>query len=368
MHLAPRSWWALAARSLLKTMDALEWLAAQPLAAVSLQRPVWTLLALQLGALCLLVPALPARRVGFALLAMPVLLWRAPVLAPRAVELTLLDVGQGLAAVVRTRHHVLIYDTGPRYGHTTDAGAHVVLPYLRTAGVAKVDLIVLSHGDLDHRGGLPSVRTAFPDADVLAGGRGKVPGAARCEAGRRWEWDGVRFEILHPVVGDWSENDASCVLRVRTGRGLAQRALLLTGDVQQAAEQQLVRRYGRSLAAHVLVAPHHGSRTSSSPAFVQAVAPGARVVRGGVRQSLGVSGARSTPTLASARECAVRHGHWRRARRALAPGPGHDAARRALASRLLETTVRRRALPSSMTYHRDVYLQPGELARACSRS
>jgi competence protein ComEC len=199
---------------------------------------------------------------------------------------TLLDVGQGLAAVVRTHRHALIYDTGPAFGPDFNAGDSVIVPWLRQAGLQRLDLVVLSHGDNDHIGGYAGVRDAVPVDRVLTSVPARVRGGevAACAAGQRWEWDGFTFEMLHPDVGDRLEgNDRSCVLRV-SGAG---HAVLLPGDIERAAESLLVRRFGSRLQAEVLVVPHHGSRTSSTAAFVAAVNPAFAAHAAGFRNRYG---------------------------------------------------------------------------------
>jgi len=180
----------------------------------------------------------------------------------RRFSLTLLDVGQGLAAVIRTRDHVLLYDTGPRYGGDFDAGQTVIAPYLRHEGISMIDAVVISHGDRDHIGGFASLR----------------------RQGKRWIWDGVAFEFLHPPPGfTGSENDRSCVLKV----GYPGRGLLLPGDIEAAAESVLIGDNRETLRSRVLVAPHHGSETSSTAAFLREVGPDAVLFPVGYRNRFG---------------------------------------------------------------------------------
>jgi competence protein ComEC len=165
---------------------------------------------------------------------------------------------------------VLVYDTGPRYGASFDTGEAVVLPYLRAHGVRSVDMLVISHGDNDHIGGAESVRRALPVGRVLSSVPAQLPGAAGCEAGQSWQWDGVEFTLLHPEAGALGRsNDASCVLRVSSRFG----SVLLPGDIEARTERALLARASELLTADILIAPHHGSRTSSSCAFIHAVAP-----------------------------------------------------------------------------------------------
>lgn len=191
--------------------------------------------------------------------------------APGTAWVGVLDVGQGLAVLVRTRSHALLYDAGPRGRGGGDAGKSVVLPNLRAWGVWRLDRLVLSHADIDHAGGADAVLAGVHVASLMLSPRDPRPTAAtRCLAGQVWVWDAVRFEVLHPapdMVGD--DNQLSCVLRVTSAGG---RRVLLTGDIDSSAEHRLVAA-GADLAADVLLAPHHGSPGSSSPAFVAAVRP-----------------------------------------------------------------------------------------------
>ncbi len=196
--------------------------------------------------------------------------WRPAPLAERTARIAMLDVGQGLAVVVETRSHVLVYDTGPSFRSGSDAALLAVAPYLRHRGVRAIDLLVVSHDDADHAGGAVSLVESFP---VLAraasgqalGGRDVV----RCTRGERWLWDGVQFEWLHPAAApSHGDNDRSCVLRIRAG----EHAVLLTGDIEGDAEEELLRSAAPG-PIDVLVVPHHGSRSSSSPELVVATRP-----------------------------------------------------------------------------------------------
>lgn len=258
----------------------LDTLAAAPLAAWRLAVAGWTLVPAVLGAVWLLAPrGWPGRALGVVGL-LPLLFSPPSLPPPGAFRLTVLDVGQGLAAVVQTRRHVLVYDAGPRYRSGFDTGRAVVLPYLRAAGVTRLDTVVISHAGMDHRGGLGAVRAALPVGRLLAGDTERPPGSEPCRRGQRWRWDGVSFRILHPAVPR-SGNDGSCVLRVAADG----RSVLLTGDLEAVGE-------GALLAAGVepttvVVAPHHGSRTSSTPAFVAATAPAYVVFSTGYRNRYG---------------------------------------------------------------------------------
>jgi len=245
----------------------------------------WILAAALFGAALAVAPrGFPARWAALVLL-LPAMTWQAPTPAPGAVWLTVLDVGQGLAAVVRTRHHVLIYDTGPRFGPDFDAGSAVILPWLRQHGVRDLDMLLISHGDNDHAGGAPALLSELRIARLVASAGTAVPGYAAdpCRRDMSWRWDGIDFRILLPEAGAAGRrNDDSCVLRIAAGDTV----ILLPGDIEARAERKLIAR-GEDLRAHLLVAPHHGSRTSSSAAFLDAVAPREVVFATGYRNRWG---------------------------------------------------------------------------------
>jgi competence protein ComEC len=180
-----------------------------------------------------------------------------------------LDVGQGLSVVVDTARHRLVYDAGPRYRSGFDLGAAVVAPALRATGHDNVELLIVSHADNDHAGGERSVRGLVSVRAVLRGSPDAALSGARCAAGKHWQWDGVRFELLHPLAAlAERRNDQSCVLLI-TNRA---QAVLLPGDISAAVERRLasIQAVGKLT---LLVAPHHGSRTSSSGSFLAATSP-----------------------------------------------------------------------------------------------
>lgn len=183
---------------------------------------------------------------------------------------TLLDVGQGLSAVVQTQHHTLVFDTGPRYSERFDTGSSVVAPYLLSQNIPMIDTLIISHGDNDHRGGTDGLTQTVPTKQIFSSDILPYPDAQRCQAGQHWQWDGVDFTILQPFSEQsGSKNNRSCVLKVSS----PDIQLLLPGDIEQEAEQQLVNVYGSELQANILVVPHHGSRTSSTTAFIDAASP-----------------------------------------------------------------------------------------------
>jgi len=225
-------------------------------------------------------------------LVLPLLLWRPALPAPGEFSLLAADVGQGNAVLVRTAQHTLVFDAGPRYGLETDAGHRVLLPLLQSLQWTP-DTLVLSHRDSDHVGGAAAVLGLFPGTVLRSSLEPQHPllqqrSAVRCEAGQRWEWDGVEFSVLHPTAVDYgaqpapAPNTLSCVLRIGNGRHSA----LLAGDIEARQEARLVREVA-ALRADVLLVPHHGSKTSSSEAFLQAVAPRFAWVQAGYRNRFG---------------------------------------------------------------------------------
>lgn len=232
----------------------------------------WVIIPAMIGVVWLLAPrGWPGRWLGVVWLATAFLLPHARP-APGEAWFTLLDVGQGLAAVVATEQHLLVFDTGPGFSETFDTGEAVVLPYLLQQGVQRVDMLVVSHGDNDHIGGAKSLLESFPVTRLLTSAPERLEShhPELCLAGEQWSWDGVGFEILHPVSEFLKKgNNNSCVLKVTTATG----SLLLTGDIEQQAERALLSRDAAKLRADLLVVPHHGSKTSSTEEFISAVAP-----------------------------------------------------------------------------------------------
>jgi competence protein ComEC len=255
--------------------------------------PIWAQLA-GLVAAALVVMPLPwrARLLAIAL-ALALLLPPRDLPAEGSFDLVAADVGQGMAVLVRTRSHVLLFDAGPQYSRESDAGQRVLVPLLRSRGDERIDLLVLSHRDLDHVGGARAVLGALA-VDLLSSslepGNPIVAAAQRsmrCEAGQRWTWDGVEFAVLRPVVADYERtlkaNAMSCVVRVSGGG----RSALLTGDIEREQEASLVADQREALRSDVLIVPHHGSKTSSSAPFLDAVHPAVAVFQAGYRNRFG---------------------------------------------------------------------------------
>jgi len=232
-------------------------------------RPDWAWVTASGAVILLLAPrGLPGRWLGLPLL-LPLWLLRPPPPLSGEAWFQLLDVGQGLSAVVRTADHVLVFDTGPAWAGGFNTGEAVVAPYLRELGIERIDTLILSHGDQDHTGGFASLAALMPIDRVLSGEPDKIAdtGVSACLAGQTWHWDGVDFSILYPPAPGQAGNDSSCVLRVAS----AGASLLLTGDLGVKGERQLAR--ATDLASSLLVAGHHGSKTSNSAQLLTAVAP-----------------------------------------------------------------------------------------------
>jgi competence protein ComEC len=258
-------------------MAFIDWLAALPLAMWQQAAPPdWSVLLALAGGVWLLLPrGFPSRWLG--LLSFLPLLTLVPLRpAAGAAEVTVLDVGQGLAIHVQTATHDLLFDAGPAFSVDADSGNRIIAPYLRAMGVRGLDVLVISHADKDHEGGAASVLAALPVAVLKASlpfehalSAQPVP-QETCRDGDNWIWDGVRFDMLHPGINLLSRktNDVSCVLRVTAGG----KSMLLTSDIEAVSERDMLKRYPVNLAADVMTAPHQGSRTSSTPEFITAVA------------------------------------------------------------------------------------------------
>lgn len=276
--------WQLAAW----TFD-ISWDRLQPLAAWQgsvwwlPEAPRWTVPLALLGVFWWLLPRGRGGLLAAPLLCLP-LLWpgrQRP--APGALELLVLDVGQGTAVLVRTANHSLLYDLGPPAA-ATDAGERIVVPALRAVGNGPPDRVLLSHGDADHAGGLPGFRRTFPQVPVMAPQGDGIAGSTACHRGQRWQWDQVDFQMLHPAPGAQPPgNESSCVLRIGTVHG----AVLLAGDIGARTEAALLRDSAALMGAQAVLVPHHGSAGSSSAGWVRAVSPRLALVSAGHRNRFG---------------------------------------------------------------------------------
>ena len=224
-----------------------------------------------LSIVLLLAPSgLPIKRLGIVLL-LPVFLFRPEQIPPGGVRFTVLDVGQGLATVVETKEHVLVYDTGPKFSDSFDTGRSVVMPYLNQRGIHHLDAVVISHADNDHRGGLESLMNEISIDKLYTGMPEKIAqySPELCQRSTQWQWDGVTFTFLHPDSNKkFRKNDRSCVLKIESAGG----SILLTGDIHKRSERYLLKTQSSALKTDILVAPHHGSKSSSHAAFIKAAA------------------------------------------------------------------------------------------------
>ncbi|HZQ60436.1 MAG TPA: DNA internalization-related competence protein ComEC/Rec2, partial [Casimicrobiaceae bacterium] len=291
----PFEWpWQLAHAVFAWLMLPLERLAAWPGTTWQQHAPApWSVGAAMIGIVWMLAPpGIPLRALG-ALWLLPLVAVRPLVPGPGGVRVSVLDVGQGLAAVVQTATHTLLYDTGPRFNDDADAGGRIVAPYLHAIGIERLSMLVVSHLDADHSGGTRSIAhtvpidwrvSSVPHDDRLWQ---SIGGVERCRAGQTWTWDGVSFAFLHPPPAwygatRFKTNDMSCVLRVAANGG----SVLLTGDIEAKSEMTMVAS-DQSLATDLLVVPHHGSRTSSTAEFIAAVSPRVAIFTPGYRNQFG---------------------------------------------------------------------------------
>jgi competence protein ComEC len=273
----------------------LGWLNALPLAVWSAPTPApWIFLLALAGAAWLLAPrGWPVRWLG--LMGWLPLLLNVPA-HPGAGQMwiTAFDVGQGMALLVETERHRLLYDTGPFYSAASNGGNRVILPYLKARGIGRLDAVVVTHNDSDHAGGALSIFDGIQVdwvASSLAPETAMVRTAShhrRCVAGQNWSWDGIRFEMLHPAPEDYQNSKAKsnalgCTLKITSGA----QSILLPADIGKEQEARLLAADPDRLRATVLLAPHHGSGTSSSLAFLQAVQPQLALFQVGYRNRYG---------------------------------------------------------------------------------
>ena len=265
-------WWVL---QMLSDWTFAQWVQAVP--------STWALACAALGLVWLLAPrGIPNRWVGV-IWVLPMAFSGSGAVADGEAHFALLDVGQGLAAVIQTSNHVLVFDTGPRYSSGFNTGGAVIAPYLRAKGLGRIDTLVISHGDNDHIGGAADLAAQIPVGQLISSVPEKLDSlkpasleVTNCLTGDQWQWDGVQFEVLNPSLNMTKSlkkgrkgNNHSCVLRVQAGND----SVLLTGDIERRAERDLLNRVAEKLASNILVVPHHGSKTSSTAAFIDTVSP-----------------------------------------------------------------------------------------------
>ncbi|MEC5396673.1 DNA internalization-related competence protein ComEC/Rec2 [Uliginosibacterium sp. H1] len=272
-------------------MQFLQWLAAMPVANwQQAAPPAWLVALCVVAALFALLPrGVPGRWTAL-LCFVPLLAWSPPRPPPGSFEVRVLDVGQGLAVHLRTASGDWLFDTGARWSEEADSGDRIVLPYLRAVGARRLDGLIVSHDDIDHSGGAASVLQGIPVAWLASSLpvdhvlRRSARRHVDCLRGEGWQRDGVQFSFLHPGDGaGGKDNDRSCVLRVSSAQG----SLLIAGDIEAGAERELLAVEAGRLRADVLVVPHHGSRTSSTEAFVHGVSARHAVFTAGYRNRFG---------------------------------------------------------------------------------
>jgi competence protein ComEC len=267
----------------------LEYLAAIPMAQLNFfQLNLTSMLLACIGSLWILSPkGFPHRYLGIVCF-LPAFFPGKSHLVDGEFRFTMLDVGQGLATVIETKQHILLYDTGLKHADNMDSATSVILPFLSTLRVKNIDTMLISHPDLDHFGGATAiaqntqgVKTAkliINDITVIDKKIFKSIEIQQCRAGQSWHWDGVDFKILHPSFNPiGGKNEYSCVLKISNKRG----SILLPGDISAKVEKQLINLYADSLRAEVLIVAHHGSKSSSSINFLQHVQPKVALISAG---------------------------------------------------------------------------------------
>lgn len=263
----------------------LSWLAASPVSSWSLpELPVPLILITAFLLLVLLLPrGMPGRWLGLLAL-LPLVFYQPSRPTQGHAFFTLLDVDQGLSAILETSSHNLVFDTGPRYSSRFNTGTAVIAPYLQSRGINQVDAVVVSHSDNDHIGGVEGLKQHIQIDKIISSDQQALPTSTPCQAGQNWNWDGVEFVFLQPVADQQgSDNNRSCVLRVQAEN----MSILLTGDIEKNSERQLIKVYGETLKSDILVVPHHGSRTSSTSAFIKHVKPSFSLFPVGYRNRFG---------------------------------------------------------------------------------
>ncbi len=270
----------------------LDYLHSLPFASWKHAVPSWALIPAAFGILLLLMPkGWPAKALSIALLS-PLVFAKSPTGSKNDLILSVLDVGQGTAVVLHVGEKVLVYDTGPKFSNSFNAGEAIVATYLRKRGIHEIDTLVVSHGDKDHAGGLDGLLANIKVKQLIVNQTADYQHdeLSACREGLQWQWQEVNFTFLHPArdledenIGKLSKNNSSCVLRVEHLSG----SLLLTGDIEKPIERSLVKHDANRLNVDVLIAPHHGSNSSSTAAFIKATSPDYVVFTTGYRNPYG---------------------------------------------------------------------------------
>ncbi len=225
-----------------------------------------SMLSLIIVAVILLLPKLFRWQYLSLVLLLPIFLKNPNQLIEGSFQVNVLDVGQGLSMVITTKNHTLIYDTGAKYDTGFNLASTVVIPYLQNQGINIVDKLILSHKDNDHAGGVNELMTQYPAMQIYD----VVGEYTDCKKGLSWQWDQVDFEVLSPFnIHPYLGNNSSCVIKISNSYG----SILITGDIEDPVEYRLIHQLPKAIKSHVLLVPHHGSRTSSSQQFVKQVSP-----------------------------------------------------------------------------------------------
>lgn len=277
--------WKLSAGAMQALWLCLEKISDWPQALLWLPSPgLLALLLSMIGAFVLLLPRAAPGKWLAVILFLPLLFPDPGFPEQNEVDMAVIDVGQGLSILVKTKNHALLYDAGPAKLGGFDAGESVVVPALHAVGIRKLDQIVISHGDSDHAGGLAAVAKAYPDSPVFAAEGSLKTESKACLRAQKWSWDGVDFEFLHPpAFFPYMANESSCVLRIEAGGKVA----LLTGDIGKQIEFRLIKEQSTRIRADVLLVPHHGSETSSSAEFLSTVKPSLALIASGANNRFG---------------------------------------------------------------------------------
>ncbi|MEM7400874.1 MAG: DNA internalization-related competence protein ComEC/Rec2 [Pseudomonadota bacterium] len=272
--------------------SALNYLHSMPFSSWQHAIPVWTIVPAVFGVLLLLTPrGWPAKILSVALLS-PLMFAEPVQVSEEDLSLFVLDVGQGTAVVLQSGENVLVYDTGPKFSSGFNAGEAVVATFLRERGIKEIDVLMVSHGDKDHAGGLEGLLNHYNAKQLIVNQINDYSheNLLACRAGMQWSWPSVEFEVLNPErtlpansIGKLSKNNSSCVLRVQHASG----DLLLSGDIERKIEKLLIKEHFDSLNVDILIAPHHGSKSSSSKAFIEATSPKFVVFTTGYRNPYG---------------------------------------------------------------------------------